>query len=89
LLGKYPGQDRVVLRFLLGGREGPAVELAERVRCCAALVEEVLQELGEDAVRIRSGTPKRAEDRRSAPAMAAGVWPGAAPVGVAPETIQA
>src|SRR5439155_17127020 len=46
LLGQYPGHDRVVLRFLLGGREGPAIELAERVRCCAALVEEVVGEFG-------------------------------------------
>jgi DNA polymerase-3 subunit alpha len=79
LLGSYPGQDRVVLRFLLGGREGPVLELSERVQCCAALVEQVVQELGEDAVRLRAAREEKTASVAAPVAPAtAGMWPGGA-----------
>jgi hypothetical protein len=86
LLGRYPGRDRVVLRFLLGGREGPTIELAERVRCCATLVEEAVQEFGEDAVRIRSAgsvSPAMSATPATPAAPFAAAWPGVAVAGAA------
>jgi hypothetical protein len=58
LLDRYPGDDRVVLHILaLNGRDGTAIELAERVECCAGLIDGVIRELGEEAVRVRAAPP--------------------------------
>jgi hypothetical protein len=61
LLDRYPGNDRVILRILgLHGREATAIELAEHVQCCADLVEGMIRELGEEAVRVRAAPPPEA-----------------------------
>jgi DNA polymerase-3 subunit alpha len=53
LLGRFPGRDRVVLRFILNGRDGPALDLPERVECCEPLLDELGNELGENGLRVR------------------------------------
>jgi DNA polymerase III subunit alpha len=95
LIGRHPGTDRVVLRILgVNGRDFTALELAERVDCCPDLVDGMIRELGEEAVRVRSaaGSPG-APDASDAPStldppsrvpVAAGAWPASPPeVGIA------
>jgi hypothetical protein len=99
LLERFPGNDRIILRILgVNGRDTTALELAERVSCCADLLEEMAKELGEDGVRVRlnqhapshqgtsppPGAPPRAPSR-PAPTVSGGggEWP-APPAASAP-----
>ncbi len=75
LFGHFPGEDRVVLRFQINGRAGPAIELVERVACSAELVRRLVQELGEQCVRLRAArTGARLNGSGAQPA-----WPAAWP----------
>jgi hypothetical protein len=87
LIGRHPGSDRVVLRILgINGRDSTALELAERVDCCPDLVDGMIRELGEEAVRVRSVTGDPGDpdgsarlDPPSREPVAAGAWPAAPP----------
>jgi DNA polymerase-3 subunit alpha len=79
LFERFPGNDRVILRILgTNGRETTALELSERVRCCTDLLDELVSELGEEAVRVRLAANPPPALRDEPPAVlgiSQGSWP--------------
>jgi hypothetical protein len=78
VLERFPGRDVVVLRLAGNSRDATVLQLGEGVRCCPTLLDEVMRELGESAVRVRhratSVTTTMAPSVMGGPQPA---WPGA------------